>query len=102
MSEVTVRASAHVLGLIPDEEVTVEETETVKTHIAAGLLTVVGRGPATEVVSGPSYPPGEHTVDEVNDYLADADPLEVARVLAAEEQGKNRAGIVEGPHADGD
>jgi hypothetical protein len=46
------------------------------------------------------FDPGAHTVDEVNDHLAGADPDEVARVLAAEsEADKPRKGIVEGPHA---
>lgn len=46
------------------------------------------------------YDPTAHSVDEVNTYLSDADPDEVARVLAAEgESEKPRKGIVEGPHA---
>ncbi len=38
-------------------------------------------------------------VDEVNNYLANADADEVARVLAAESDGKARKGILEGPYA---
>jgi hypothetical protein len=39
------------------------------------------------------FDPGNHTVAEVQDYL-DAHPEEEERVLAAEANGKNRAGIV--------
>jgi hypothetical protein len=46
------------------------------------------------------FSPADHTVDEVNAYLAQADPAEVARVLAAESEADSpRKGIVEGPHA---
>jgi hypothetical protein len=45
------------------------------------------------------YNPDEHTVDEVNAYLADADDTERQRVLSVEADGQNRKGIMEGPHA---
>lgn len=45
------------------------------------------------------YDPADHNVGEVNTYLAQADDDERARVLAAERDGGNRKGIVEGPHA---
>lgn len=44
-------------------------------------------------VTGP-FDPGEHNVPDVMAYLVEADEDEVVRVLAAEEAGKNRAGIV--------
>lgn len=40
------------------------------------------------------YDPSDYTVDQVNDYLADADDAERERVLDAERTGKNRVGIV--------
>lgn len=50
--------------------------------------------------TGP-FDPADHTVAQVNAYLADADEDERARVLAAEAEGRNRRGIVEGPHSGG-
>ena len=41
----------------------------------------------------PTYDPSEHTVDEVNAHLADADPDEVDRIIAAERAGKDRSSI---------
>lgn len=47
-----------------------------------------------------SYNPADHTVDEVNAYLKDADDTERQRVLDAEAGAeKPRTGITEGPHA---
>lgn len=40
------------------------------------------------------FDPSEHTVDEVNAYLAEQHPDEVARVLADEEVGQARKGIL--------
>lgn len=40
-----------------------------------------------------SYDPGEYTVADVNEYIAD-NPDQADAVLAAERAGKNRAGIV--------
>jgi hypothetical protein len=40
------------------------------------------------------YDPSDYTVDEVNEYLDGADEDEADRVLAAEQAGKNRKGIV--------
>lgn len=45
------------------------------------------------------FDPGDHNVDEVNDYLNDAPEDERARVLDAEETGLGRKGILKGPHA---
>lgn len=43
------------------------------------------------------FNPADHTVEEVNDYLATLDPegYERERVLQAETEGKNRKGITE-------
>jgi len=41
-----------------------------------------------------AFDPSAHTVVEVNDYLATADPAEVVRVLEAERAGKARKGIL--------
>lgn len=40
------------------------------------------------------YDPSQHTVDEVQEYLATADDAERDRVLAAERDGKARVGIL--------
>jgi hypothetical protein len=58
-----------------------------------------GEAPADE--SGPAggFDPTSEGVDEVNNYLAEADEDEVTRVLAAEAEGKARKGILEGPYA---
>lgn len=54
--------------------------------------------PGTEDLIGETgteeFDPNQHTVDEVNTYLESADDAEVQRVLAIEETGKNRAGIL--------
>lgn len=42
---------------------------------------------------GEQFDPSEHTVDEVNKYLADADEAERDRVLADEAKGQNRSTI---------
>jgi hypothetical protein len=45
------------------------------------------------------YDPSDYNVDQVNEYLANAnDEDEVNRVLEAERQGQARKGILEGPH----
>lgn len=49
--------------------------------------------------SGP-FDPAEHTVAQVNAYLADADRGERERVLQAEAEGRARRGILSGPHSD--
>jgi hypothetical protein len=48
---------------------------------------------AEQEAAGLAYDPAEHKVDEVLAYLADADPVEVERVQAAEADGKNRSTI---------
>jgi hypothetical protein len=45
------------------------------------------------------YDPLRYSVDEVNDYLDDADDAEKARVLAAERATQHRRAILEGRHA---
>lgn len=49
--------------------------------------------------SGGLFDPAGHTVAQVNAYLAGADAGERERVLRAEAAGRNRRGIVEGPHS---
>lgn len=62
-------------------------------------------GPKTESTSDlrdaadEVFDPSGHSVEEVNDHLEQADDGERARVLAAEADGKDRKGIVDGPHA---
>lgn len=48
------------------------------------------------------FDPTAHTVAQVNDYLADAEPSEQDRVMAAEAAGEARKGIMAGPHAPAD
>ncbi|MGX6513245.1 hypothetical protein [Rhodococcus sp. SJ-2] len=55
---------------------------------------------AEQVESSQLYDPSAHTVDEVNTYLATADPAERARVLEAERNGKARKGILGDEGAD--
>lgn len=42
----------------------------------------------------PAYDPSAYTVPEVTQYLSNATPAEVERVLSAEREGKNRQGVV--------
>ena len=51
-----------------------------------------------QTTEGTTYDPADHTVDEVNAYL-DENPDQREAVLAAEAEGENRKGIVEGPHS---
>lgn len=48
-----------------------------------------------QVDAGVVFDPGAHTVDEVNAYLASADPDERERVVEAEKAGKARVTILE-------
>lgn len=52
--------------------------------------------------SSPSYPfdPAEHTVAQVNEYLAGAGLRERERILQEEAEGQGRRGILSGPYAD--
>jgi hypothetical protein len=50
--------------------------------------------------AGGPFDPSEHTVQQVNDYLAGAEQAERERVLQAEAAGRARRGITSGPHAD--
>lgn len=47
-----------------------------------------------EVILGHQFDPAEHTVTEVLDHLAQVDPTEHARIIAAETAGQARKGIV--------
>lgn len=66
-----------------------------------------GAAPAAPVPQWPApapdpaepFDPADHTVAQVNAYLASAGEDERVRVLAAEAEGRNRRGIVEGPHS---
>lgn len=55
----------------------------------------------TQEQQGGQYDPADHTVEEVNDYLANADDAERERVLQAERDDKDRVGIT-GDDADND
>ena len=57
-----------------------------------------GRTAAGEQPETAAYDPAEHDVDAVNAHLAEH-PEQVEAVLAAEQAGKARKGILEGPHA---
>lgn len=43
----------------------------------------------------PAYNPADHTISEVEAYLEEADDEERARVIAAEEAGKQRKGVLD-------
>ena len=47
----------------------------------------------SETSTETEFDPAEHTVDEVNDHLQEADPAEVERVLQEEAAGKDRATV---------
>lgn len=51
-----------------------------------------GQGTGEEV---PAYDPADHTISEVEAYLEEADDEERARVIAAEEAGKQRKGVLD-------
>ncbi len=57
--------------------------------LAATRPTAPARAP-----EGGLFDPGEHTVPEILAHLAGADETEAARVLAAEQAGQARKGIV--------
>lgn len=46
------------------------------------------------------FDPNAATVEQVNAYLAAADPAERVRVFTAEADGQGRKGILSGPHAE--
>lgn len=50
--------------------------------------------PAGQAGTTAAYDPADHTVDEVNDYLASASDAERDRVLEAERGGEQRKGIL--------
>jgi hypothetical protein len=60
---------------------------------AVGLPPIWTGADAVPEPKSDSFDPGEHTVAEVEDYLA-ANPDEHAKVLAAEAKGKNRTSLV--------
>lgn len=75
------------LGIIPSSG----PTGVTRADLAAGAEAAEAGG------SGGVFDPADHTVDQVNDHLAEH-PDEVGRVLRAEAEGKHRSGIVHGPH----
>lgn len=60
----------------------------------AGGYEIVEAAPQPEAGPEPSFDPGEHTVADVNDYLAGTEPVERERVLALEAGGKARKTIL--------
>jgi hypothetical protein len=79
-----------------------ESTQAAKALRALGMLPAeeTAPGPAQapmEQVSAGGFDPAAHTISEVNSHL-DTYPDDVPRVLAAERDGKMRAGIIHGPH----
>jgi hypothetical protein len=59
-------------------------------------------GVSSEAVVGAEsteFEPADHTVEEVRAYLATADDTETKRVLEAEGEGKDRAGVHNAPEA---
>lgn len=67
--------------------------ETAVQHLGEGW-TVGGEAPAGPTGEALPFDPAEHTVAEVLKHLEYASPEERDRVLAAEENGKARTGIV--------
>lgn len=86
---------------MPDFPLTLTKGDAVRTaNTVADLVrfefdgfTVDGDRPVAEAATA-LFDPADHTVAEVNAYLADADAAEHARVLSAEAAGKNRASLV--------
>ena len=100
-----VQANGYVLG----EQVAEEDSDQAQ-ELLRGLGMVPGSGepvpagsvPAGDAGSGTTadrtgFDPTGATVDEVNDWLDDH-PGQAAAVLAAEAEGKHRAGVMHGRH----
>lgn len=87
-------AGTHVLVYNPNTEARWESPEDY-------LSVALARGwelaePEAEILSdeeADGFDPSLHKVTEVNTYLADADPDEVARVLQLEADGENRKSV---------
>jgi hypothetical protein len=79
---------------MPDVLITVHHPELgVESLVAEGALQHMPgwrEGP----LPGRGYDPGEHTVAEVREHLAGAEPAHAAEVLAAEREGRRRSGIL--------
>lgn len=88
-------------GLYPsDTEDLIEQLAELTPQQRNALRDALAETADEDSASGDAYDPGAHTVDEVNTYLADAESDERERVLQSESEGKGRAGILSGPHAD--
>lgn len=63
-----------------------------------GMLTADETAPdgfvTADEVAADLWDPADYNVDDVNDYLADADEDEYERVMSAERAGKARVGII--------
>lgn len=57
--------------------------------VSRDVVTPLDQTPAEDKTEGLGYDPGDHTIDEVMDYVEN-NPDEVLSVYALEEQGKNR------------
>lgn len=73
------------------QSVLIDQTPVPEATAAAAQVDPVNTD-AKEAGNG-AFDPAEHTVAEVNDYLANADDTERERVLAAERDGKARATV---------
>lgn len=60
----------------------------------------LGAGAQDEGPAPAPFQPADHTVDQVNEHLADAGAEERERIIQAETEGKARRGIIQGPYAD--
>lgn len=77
----------------PESELEPEESESEPELESEG-------GEPEEQLQESDFDPGQHSVGEVNTYLADADLSERERVLQAESEGKGRVRILTGPYSD--
>lgn len=71
----------------------VEEAEAPSVTAAATQVPETETSGRPEETAGAEFDPSDHTVDEVEAYLATADDAERERVLAAEKAGKARKSL---------
>lgn len=91
---VTAYQDGKAITLLPGQEV--PDGVTVGAHVTAEGTAAAGAPAADRKPLAED--PSEYKVAEVNDYLAEH-PDEAAAVLALEEAGEARKGILQGPHA---